>query len=73
MTSTMEHPPISDAVIAKIREQFAAECKRMLEGVSKHANCTCGRGSTAEEEHGEDCPVAVFREGAHAVWLWGQS
>jgi hypothetical protein len=74
MTNTMERGEIfglSDEVIAKMRERFADECKRMLEGLAEDTHCTCGVNRRAAE-HGPDCPVDVFRRAAHAVWLWGQ-
>jgi hypothetical protein len=71
MTSTMERPVLSNEVIAKMRERFADECKRMLEQLAVDTNCVCGVGKQAQE-HDADCPVAVFRRAAHAVWLWGQ-
>ena len=75
MTGTMERGEViglSDEVIAKMRERFGNECKRMLEGLASQTNCTCGVGIGAPGEHGQDCPVSVFRRAAHAVWLWGQ-
>ncbi len=73
MTNTMERGEVfglSDEVIAKMRERFADECKRLLEGMATRAQCTCGRGNAAEE-HELDCPIGVWREAAHAVWFWG--
>jgi hypothetical protein len=75
MTSTMERGKVvglSDEVIAKMRQRFGDECKQLLEDMAQHANCTCGRAGSAGSEHHIDCPVAVFREAAHTVWLWGQ-
>jgi|GEM_PF-3341015 len=72
MTNTMEHPPLSDQVIANIRERFADECKRLLEGMSKCVRCTCGKDPRLDAEHEPECPVAAWREAAHAVWMWGQ-
>lgn len=70
MTSTMEDKGLSPQAIQKIREQFAGECKRMLEAISNDTECTCGRDRSAE--HDMSCPVAVFRRAAHAIWLKGQ-
>lgn len=74
MTSTMAEKPergevfgLSDEVIARMRQRFADEGKRMLEKMAKHATCTCGR----ETEHAETCPVGAWLEAAHAIWLWG--
>ncbi|HEX3682132.1 MAG TPA: hypothetical protein VHU83_06270 [Bryobacteraceae bacterium] len=79
MTNTMEERTeraevvgLSDKVIAKMRERFALECKRMLEEVSEHGVCTCGRHPKSAEEHAPECPISAWREAAHAVWLWGQ-
>ena len=76
MTSTMEHGEViglSDEVIAKMRERFAAECKRLLEGLAANAKCTCGAAEQgAAAEHRLDCPIGIWREAAHAVWFWGQ-
>ena len=75
MTNTMERGEVfglSDEVIAKMRARFSDECKRMLVGLATRTNCTCGVGIGTSGDHGEDCPVSVFRRAAHAVWLWGQ-
>jgi hypothetical protein len=75
MTSTMEHGKatgLSDEVIARMRQQFGEECKRVLERMATHAECTCGIGSESSAEHGASCPVAAWREAAHTVWMWGQ-
>lgn len=62
---------VSPQTTQKIREQFAGECKRMLEGISKDTECTCG-AMPRSSEHDMSCPVDVFRRAAHAVWLKGQ-
>lgn len=80
MTSTMEDRTeraevvgLSDEVIAKMRERFAFECKRMLEEVSEENGvCTCGKGEKSIEEHATDCPITAWRAAAQAVWFWGQ-
>lgn len=73
MTSTMKEPELSEAVIAKIRERFAGECKRMLEAVAKDTHCTCGAKPDAGElQHDIYCPVAVMLRAARAVWMMGQ-
>ena len=72
MTNTMERGEVtglSDEVIAKMRERFSDECKRLLEGIATHFPCTCGRG-VAAEEHELECPIGAVRESAHAVWFW---
>jgi hypothetical protein len=73
MTSTVEQGEVfglSDEVIARMRERFSDECKRLLEGMATRMPCKCGRGA-ASEEHDIECPIGAFREAAHAVWFWG--
>jgi conjugative relaxase-like TrwC/TraI family protein len=75
MTNTMERGKVvglSDEVIAKMRQRFADECKRMLEGMAEDTECIRGVGRGSSAEHQMDCPVAVFQRAAHSVWLWGQ-
>jgi len=75
MTSTMERGEVvglSDEVIAKMRSRFAEECKRLLEGLASHAECTCGVGTKSAAGHPPDCAIAIWHEAAHAVWMWGQ-
>jgi len=71
MTSTMEHPPISDEAVAKLRQQFADDWKEMLEDMAMHTMCTCGTPSKTAQ-HDMTCPVDVFRRAARAVWLRGE-
>lgn len=75
MTNTMERGEViglSDEIIAKMRKRFGDEGKRMLEGLAEDTECTCGPSRGTSAEHQKNCPVAVFRRAAHAVWLWGQ-
>jgi hypothetical protein len=74
MTNTMQRGEVtglSDEIIAKMRQRFGDECKRLLERMSTHAECTCGKGAESSTEHDPSCPVAAWREAAHAVWMWG--
>lgn len=64
-----ERVELTELEIGRLRERFGEECKRMLEALATRAHCTCTQSSA----HEPDCPVSVFREAAHAVWLWGQA